>query len=513
MRQDILSVQSLYKQFGAVRANDDVTIHVERGSIHAILGENGAGKSTLVSMLYGLLQPDAGKIVFDGVEVSIESPRKAMTLGIGMVHQHFMLVEPLTVTENVVLGLPGSWRLNLKQHAARLAALSEEFGFDVDPEATIAGMPIGMQQRVEILKCLYRDADLLILDEPTSVLTPVETASFFEVLRKLRASGKTIILITHKLEEVMALSDRVTVMRLGKVTDEVVTQDTTARHLARLMVGRDVVFKIDESARTAIVAGKPPLLTFRNVRARNDRGYDGLSDMSFEVAPGEILGFAGVDGNGQAELAEVLAGLRPYAAGEIKLDNKDLSDYSVSDRIHTLKIGFVPEDRHRTGLVLDYSVADNMVLRNFYKKPVKGPMGILNRRYISEFAEEHVVKYQVKADGIHQAVRRLSGGNQQKVILAREIEAGPHLLVVSQPCKGLDVGAIEFVQNTLIAERNKGVAIIYISTELEHILAICDRVAVLYKGTISGYVVPGETSNEEIGKLMAGFREADSNAA
>lgn len=509
-----LHVDELSKQFGQLKANDRVSIKVRRGSIHAILGENGAGKSTLMSMLYGLLQPDSGTIRLNGDTVRIDSPRKALSLGIGMVHQHFMLIDPLTVTENIILGLAGAWRQNLDQHAARIAELSEQFGFDVDPRQVIASLPIGMQQRVEILKSLYREVDLLILDEPTSVLTPVETASFFKMLRRLKDAGKTVILITHKLDEVMALSDRVTVMRQGIVTDELNTSDTTAKELARLMVGRDVVFKVDQHLKTNHpVSSSTPLLDVQNVNARSDRGTRALENLSFSVQRGEILGFAGVDGNGQAELAEVLAGLRAYSGGSIRLDGNELASYSVAQRLHDLRIGFVPEDRHRTGLVLDYSVSDNLILRSFNKPPFKRPSGVLDRHAITANAERLVQDYQVRTSGVQQPVRRLSGGNQQKVILAREIEARPRLLIVAQACKGLDVGAIEFVQSTLIAQRNAGVGIIYISTELEHILAICDRVAVLYQGRITGYVTPAHTTSEEIGQLMAGVQEQEHNAA
>lgn len=509
-----LHVDELSKQFGQLKANDRVSIKVRRGSIHAVLGENGAGKSTLMSMLYGLQQPDSGTIRLNGNEVRIDSPRKALSLGIGMVHQHFMLIDPLTVTENIILGLQGAWRQNLAQHAARIAELSEQFGFDVDPDQVIASLPIGMQQRVEILKSLYREVDLLILDEPTSVLTPGETASFFKMLRRLKEAGKTVILITHKLDEVMALSDRVTVMRQGVVTDELNTVDTTAKELARLMVGRDVVFKVDQHLKTAHPdTMASPLLDVQNVSARSDRGTRALENLSFAVQQGEILGFAGVDGNGQAELAEVLAGLRAYSSGSIRLDGKELAPYSVAQRLHELGISFVPEDRHRTGLVLDYSVADNLILRGFNKPPFMKRSGVLDRHAINANAERLVKDYQVRTSSPQQPVRRLSGGNQQKVILAREIEAGPRLLIVSQPCKGLDVGAIEFVQSTLIAQRNAGVGIIYISTELEHILAICDRVAVLYQGRIMGYVTPGEATSEEIGQLMAGVQEKEPNAA
>ncbi|WP_137388895.1 ABC transporter ATP-binding protein [Rhodoligotrophos defluvii] len=502
--EDHLVVKDLCKSFGSLKANDNVTIHVRRGSVHAVLGENGAGKTTLMNMLYGLLQPDSGQILLDGLPVRIDSPRHALELGIGMVHQHFMLVDPLTVTENVILGLHGQGpRLDLKAHERRIAELSDSFGFEIEPTEVVSRLPIGMQQRVEILKSLYRDADLLILDEPTSVLTPGETQSFFAVLRRLKAAGKTILFITHKLEEVMDLSDRVTVMRAGRVTDELETKDTNPSELARLMVGRDVIFDLERpEGRAGCV-----LFEVRDVRAYGERGNEALAGVSFDLHAGEILGIAGVDGNGQAELAETIAGMRAYHAGTMRLEGRDIAPYSIRDRLHKLRIAYVPEDRHRTGLVLDQSVAANLMLRAYDRPPFVQHGFFLNQAAIRENASRLVDKFRVRTSSIDQHVRRLSGGNQQKLILAREIEADPKLLVVSQPCKGLDVGAIEFVQNTLIEQRNRGVGIIYISTELEHILAVCDRIAVMFKGRIMGILDPKQITSERIGKMMAGIKE------
>jgi general nucleoside transport system ATP-binding protein len=499
-----LVVENLCKSFGSLRANNNVRLHVRRGTVHAILGENGAGKTTLMNMLYGLLEPDSGRILLNGQEVRIDSPRRALELGIGMVHQHFMLVGPLTVAENVVLGMKGQGaRLDLSRHEQRLRELSDIFGFHVEPGETITRLPIGMQQRVEILKCLYRNADLIILDEPTSVLTPGETRSFFRVLERLRQAGKTIIFITHKLEEVMSLSDRVTVMRAGQVTDELATKETNAAELARLMVGREIMFDLERPEGRS----GPVLLQVEKLRAYGDRGNEALDGISFSLNRGEILGFAGVDGNGQAEFAEVIAGLRPYHAGSVRLEGEELSGYDVADRRHELRIGYVPEDRHRTGLVLDYSVAANMMLRSYDRPPFVRHRLLLDFAKIRENATRLVDLYRIRTSSIDQQARRLSGGNQQKIILAREIEAKPKLLVVAQPCKGLDVGAIEFVQNTLIEQRNNGVGVIYISTELEHIMAVCDRIAVLFKGRITGFLTPREATSERIGKLMAGVAE------
>jgi general nucleoside transport system ATP-binding protein len=499
-----LVLEDICKSFGPVRANDKVTIHVAPGTVHAILGENGAGKTTLMNMLYGLLQPDSGRILLNEAEVRIDSPRRALDLGIGMVHQHFTLVGPLTVTENIILGMPGQGiSLDRAAHEERLRALSKSFGFEVEPSEVTSRLPIGMQQRVEILKCLYRNADLIILDEPTSVLTPQETETFFDVLRRLKAAGKTILFITHKLEEVMSLSDRVTVMRAGAVTDERETRSTSPGELARLMVGRDVIFNIENREGRR---GKR-LLSLEAVGAVGQRGNRALDGLSLDVYEGEIVGVAGVDGNGQAELAEVIAGLRPYTEGSVCLDGEELAPYSIAERIRTLRIGYVPEDRHHTGLVLDQSVSANMMLRSHNRPPFTRRGGLLDFEAIRRNAARLVERYQIRAGSVDQPVRRLSGGNQQKVILAREIEANPRLLVVAQPCKGLDVGAIEFVQNTLVEQRNRGVGILYISTELEHILAICDRLVVMFRGRITGSLLPHEATPERIGRLMAGMVE------
>ncbi len=495
-----LVVDRVTKSFGDLKANDTVSLHVRKGTVHAILGENGAGKTTLMNILYGLYKPDQGRIVIAGREAAIDSPRGALEHGIGMVHQHFMLVGPLTVTENVILGIGhGAIRLGLAEHGARLSQLSRSFGFDIEPSEPVWRLPMGMQQRVEILKLLYRNADILILDEPTSVLTPSETGPFFEVLERLKEAGKTILFITHKLEEVMEVADEVTVMRDGRVTAELKTSETAPRELARLMIGRDVVFDITRSKGHF----GPAKLTVEGLRARNNRGLQALDDVSFEVRAGEILGIAGVDGNGQGELAEAIAGLRPLEAGRLRVGESDVTDASISERKHRFKIAYVPEDRQRVGLDLNHSVAFNLMLRSLGRPPFSR-FGILNFKAIRATARARAVRYDVRLRDVEQEARFLSGGNQQKVILAREIEDGPEVLVVSQPCKGLDVGAIEFVQNTLLDQRAKGVAILYISTELEHIMAVCDRIAVMSRGRITGILTPGEATPERLGMLMAG---------
>lgn len=500
---DHIHVDRITKRFGAFTALDQVSLRVAKGSIHAVLGENGAGKTTLMNTLYGLYHPDEGEIRLDGRPLRIASPRHAIAHGIGMIHQHFMLVNSLTVTENVVLGLKGQGAaLRLREHAERIAALGAGFGFDVDPNAEVWKLPMGMRQRVEILKALYREAEILILDEPTSVLAPGEIEAFLGGLDRLRAAGHTILFITHKLEEVTAVADRVTVMRQGRVTAETATAETTAPELARLMVGREVVLRVGH---TRAEPG-PVVLEAVALHATGNRGTKALDGLSLTLRAGEILGIAGVDGNGQAELCEVLAGLRPLDDGRIFVDGADIADMDVARRRHEARIGYVPEDRHSTGLVLDYPATRNLALRDYDRAPF-ARRGLLDLRYMAEHARRMVAKYDVRLRTPHQPVRHLSGGNQQKIVLAREIEAGPRILIVMQPCKGLDVGAIEFVQNTLDRLRGEGMAILYVSTELEHVLGLADRIAVIARGRIMGVLGPDEATPERIGLLMAGVRK------
>lgn len=497
---DHIVIDGITKSFGAFRALDDVSIRIAKGAIHAILGENGAGKTTLMNILYGLYQPDRGQIVLDGAPLRMASPRDAISHGIGMIHQHFMLVNSLSVTENVVLGLEGGMRgVDFRTHEKRIRELAQGIGFEIDPAAEVWTLPMGMRQRVEILKALYRQAKVLILDEPTSVLAPSEIDSFLESLKALRAANHTILFITHKLEEVMHVADRVTVMRHGKVTDEVDAAQTTPRELAQRMVGRDVIMDLKrvKSAPGGVI------LSAENLVATSDRGVRALDSLSFELRAGEVFGITGVDGNGQRELSEVIAGLRTLDSGRISVEGRDIGKLDVKARKDEAGIGFVPEDRQHTGLVLDYPVATNFILRS-YDRPPASRRGLLDYGYMAKNAAELVKRYDVRLRSPQQPARFLSGGNQQKVILAREIEAQPRILVIMQACKGLDVGAIEFVQNTIFELKKAGVGILYISTELEHVLDIADRIGVMYRGRITGTLLPNEATPERLGELMAG---------
>lgn len=500
-----LVIDRVTKSFGDFKALDNVSLHVHKNSIHAILGENGAGKTTLMNVLFGLYHADEGRIEIDGRQVPIDNPREAIENSIGMIHQHFMLVKSLSVTENIILGLKGQKAsLRLAEHEQRVRELSDAFGFEIDPRELVWKLPMGMQQRVEILKALYRNAELLILDEPTSVLAPHEVDAFLSGLKRLRDAGHTIIFITHKLEEVMQAADQVTVLRQGRVTAEAAIEDTTVNELARLMVGRDVIFDFVRSeGNIGEVA-----LEVENVCASNDRGIRALDRVSFALRSGEVLGIAGVDGNGQTELAEVITGLRPLEGGVIRVYGKDISRAGIRQRMQKYEIGYIPEDRQNTGLVLDYPASDNLALRHFNRVPFSRA-GFMNAGFLQAHAKEIVQKYDVRLQSIRQPAQFLSGGNQQKLILGRELEADPKILVAMQPTKGLDVGAIEFVQKMILQQRDSGKAVLYISTELEHLLAVADRIAVMFGGQITGMLQPGEAAAEQIGMLMSGVQQGN----
>jgi simple sugar transport system ATP-binding protein len=500
-----LELRGITKRFGAVLANDHLDITVPSGTIHAIVGENGAGKSTAMRIAYGFYTADSGDILVDSNVREIRAPRDAIALGIGMVHQHFMLVRPMTVTENIVLGAePGSaMSLDLRKAAASIRALSEEFKLAVDPNAAVETLSVGQQQRVELLKALYRRAKLLILDEPTAVLTPPEVDEFFGILRRMRDQGKTVIIITHKLTEVVAISDHVTVMRDGCVVGDVKTSETTAAQLARLMVGREVLLRVEKPP------AKPGAIVL-SVRDLSIGGHDGsrrLDNVSFDVRAGEIVGVAGVEGNGQTELIEALAGLLPASqvSGTVSFNGRDIRPLDARRR-HEAGIAHVPEDRHRRGLLLEFSLAENAILGVHYRAPAVTGMGavLLNRSNIQRRADLVIREFDVRPPNSALPARALSGGNQQKLIIGREFELPPVLLLIAQPTRGVDIGAIEFIHRKIVALRDSGCAVLLVSAELEEVTALADRLLVLHNGRIAGEVDPARATQEEIGLLMTG---------
>lgn len=503
----MLELRDITKRFGNVLANDGVSIKVRPGTIHAIVGENGAGKSTAMRIAYGFYTADSGDILIDGEVRRIATPHDAIALGIGMVHQHFMLVEPMTVAENIVLGAEtGSVAsLDLRKAADQIRALSDEFKLSVEPGATIESLSVGQQQRVELLKALYRRARLLILDEPTAVLTPQEVEEFFAILRRMREQGKTVVIITHKLSEVLAISDDVTVMRDGRVVGRVETKETNAAELARLMVGRDVLLRVektDAAGDGAVVLGVRDL----SVTARD--GKRRLDGVSFEVRAGEIVGIAGVEGNGQTELIETLAGLSATGhstAGLVEFGGADITRLNSRAR-RELGIAHIPEDRHRRGLLLDFDLAENSILGDHYRKPAVAGFGnlFLNDRGIRERALQVINDFDVRPADPNLPARALSGGNQQKLIIGREFELNPKLLLVSQPTRGVDIGAIEFIHRKLVALRDAGCAVLLVSAELEEVTALADRLLIMREGRVAGEVDPKVATVEEIGLLMTG---------
>ncbi len=497
----MLELRNITKTFGNVVANDNVSIKIAKGTIHAIVGENGAGKSTIMRIAYGFYTADSGEIWVDGKPVSIKNPHDAIALGIGMVHQHFMLVDTMTVAENIILGAEtgGAASLDLEKANEEILRLSNELKLGVNPRVLIEDLSVGAQQRVELLKALYRDAKLLILDEPTAVLTPQETVDFFNILRRMREQGKTIVIITHKLEEVLAISDFVTVMRDGKTVGEVKTSETSAKDLARMIVGRDVLLQVEKPDAN-------PGENVLNVQNLSVVGKHGLAveDVSFNVRVGEIVGIAGIEGNGQTELVEAIAGLTPVQTGRIELLGKDISKLSVRRRTE-LGIGHIPEDRHKRGLLLNSDLEENSILGVHYRAPVVAG-GFLNSTVIEQRTKEIIENFDVRPPNPDLFAKSLSGGNQQKLIIGREFGLNPKLLLVSQPTRGVDIGAIEFIHRKLIGLRDAGSAILLVSAELEEVTALADRLFVIYKGKFVGEVDPKITSNEEIGLLMTGGR-------
>jgi general nucleoside transport system ATP-binding protein len=498
-----LRLEGITKRFGEFVANDNINLSIEAGSIHALLGENGAGKTTLMNMLCGLYHPDSGQIYLQEKPVEITSPSAAIQHGIGMIHQHFMLVPQLTVTENIILGTELDWRLNLFKKAEEIAAISKSYNLDVDTLARVQDLPVGAQQRVEILKALYRQAQLLILDEPTAVLTPSEIESLFKVLRQLAANGRTIIFISHKLEEVMQLCNTVTVLRRGEVVATTTTQNTTPQELAKLMVGREVLFKLDKSPYTSPREEENVILDVQGLQVEDDRKLPVVKNVSFQIRPGEILGIAGVDGNGQRELADAIAGLRPATGGQIKLAGEDITHWTPQQRVKRLKVGYIPEDRQKMGLVMGFSIAKNLILKLFKYLPFCRNWFLQNEA-ISSNANSAIEKFDIRSEHGNVRVSQLSGGNQQKVVLARELSGEPILIVAMQPTRGLDVGATEYVQQCLLAERSRGAAILYISTELEEVMAMSDAIAVMYEGQFVDILDATTATVEQVGYLMTG---------
>ncbi|HGP9435232.1 TPA: ABC transporter ATP-binding protein [Streptococcus pneumoniae] len=498
--ENVIEMRDITKVFGGFVANDKINLHLRKGEIHALLGENGAGKSTLMNMLAGLLEPTSGEIAVNGQVVNIDSPSKAASLGIGMVHQHFMLVEAFTVAENIILGseLTKNGVLDIAGASKEIKALSERYGLAVDPSAKVADISVGAQQRVEILKTLYRGADILIFDEPTAVLTPSEIDELMAIMKNLVKEGKSIILITHKLDEIRAVSDRVTVIRRGKSIETVEIAGATNADLAEMMVGRSVSFKTEKQASKP----KEVVLSIKDLVVNENRGVPAVKNLSLDVRAGEIVGIAGIDGNGQSELIQAITGLRKVESGSIELKGDSIVGLHPR-QITELSVGHVPEDRHRDGLILEMMISENIALQTYYKEP-HSKNGILNYSNITSYAKKLMEEFDVRAASELVPAAALSGGNQQKAIIAREIDRDPDLLIVSQPTRGLDVGAIEYIHKRLIEERDNGKAVLVVSFELDEILNVSDRIAVIHDGKIQGIVSPETTNKQELGVLMAG---------
>jgi len=503
----VLELRGITKSFPGVLANDNINLSLEKGEIHALLGENGAGKTTLMNILYGLYKPDKGEILINDQVVNIQGPNDAIAQGVGMVHQHFMLVPVMTVTENVMLGNETTTSGGLLDRAAvakRIREISDEFGLEVDPEAYISDLPVGLQQRVEIIKVLYRQANILILDEPTAVLTPQEVEGLFKIIRTLLAAGKSIIFITHKLKEVMQIANRITVLRGGRTVGTAEPGKVNEEKLAEMMVGREVTLVVEKKP----AQPKEVVLEVENLFVRDERQHMTVNGVSFDLHAGEVLGVAGVQGNGQTELVYALTGLLPSASGSIRLLGRDLHK-ATPRQILEQGVAHVPEDRQKHGLVLAFPVQYNLTLCTYYQPPFAKGLN-LQDKVIANNAKDLVKQFDIRTPGITVPVSNLSGGNQQKVIVAREFSRPIKLLIASQPTRGLDVGSIEYIHGRIIEKRDEGTAVLVVSSELDEIMALADRIAVMYRGQIVEIVNRAETTKEQVGLLMAGMkREAD----
>ena len=496
----MLELRNIKKAFGDCVANEDVSLVVHKGTIHAIVGENGAGKSTAMKIVYGFYNPDEGEIIFDGKPVTIRNPHDAIALGIGMVHQHFMLVDTMTVAENIILGAEtgSAANLDLDKANADIRKLSDDLRLNINPRALIEDLSVGQQQRVELLKALYRNADLLILDEPTAVLTPHEVEEFFGILRRMKEQGKTIVIITHKLDEVLAISDEVTVMRDGRSVGNVKTSKTNAQELARMIVGRDVLLRVEKTDAKPANA----VLEVKNLSVTGRHGL-AVNDVSFTVRSGEIVGIAGIEGNGQTELIEALAGLSRPNGGAIEFEGVNVTARNARE-LKEMGIAHIPEDRHRRGLLLNSDLTENAILGVHYREPVAAASGIMSTSAIEKRVEDIIDRFDVRPANSDLPAKSLSGGNQQKLIIGREFELDPKLLLVSQPTRGVDIGAIEFIHRKLIELRDNGGAVLLVSAELEEVTALSDRLLVIREGRIVGEVDPKMASAEEIGLMMTG---------